>query len=75
MESNYLKGENKMQSRWKSWPMWLSLMSAVWVIINSLGIAEKFGLDESTFNTVVNSIGSVLIVFGIVNNPTTPDKL
>ena len=55
--------------------MWLSLMSAIWVIINSLGIAEKLGLDESTFNTVINSIGSVLIVFGIVNNPTTPDKL
>lgn len=63
-----------MQSRWKSWPMWVSLAGAVWMILSSLGIAEKIGIDEGTFNTVVNSIGSILIVFGIVNNPTTPDK-
>lgn len=63
-----------MQNRWKSWPMWLSLAGAVWMILSSLGISEKLGIDETTFNTVVNSIGSILIVFGIVNNPTTPDK-
>lgn len=54
--------------------MWVSLAGAVWMILSSLGIAEKIGIDEGTFNTVVNSIGSILIVFGIVNNPTTPDK-
>lgn len=64
-----------MQSRWKSWPMWLSIAGAVWVILSSFGVTQKLGIDETAYNTLINAIGSILIVFGIVNNPTTPDKL
>ena len=31
---------------------------------------EKMGIDSTTFDTVVNALGTILIAFGILNNPT-----
>lgn len=58
------------QNRFKSWALWLSVAGALWVIASSFGLPEKWGLAEVTFNNVVNAIGSILIAFGILNNPT-----
>lgn len=61
--------DNK-QNRLSSWALWLSVAGAVWVIAEAFGLSEKFGIDEGTFHTVLNAIGSILIAFGILNNPT-----
>lgn len=58
------------QNRFKSWALWVSFAGAVWVILSTFGIPEKIGLTEDTFNTILDAIGSLLIAFGIVNNPT-----
>ena len=58
------------QPRWKSWAVWLSVLGAVWTILNAFGLTEKWGIPESTFKTVVDAIGVILIGFGILNNPT-----
>jgi len=58
------------QNRFKSWAMWISVIGALWVIASAFGITEKIGITESTFKTVVDAIGTILIGFGIVNNPT-----
>lgn len=58
------------QNRFKSWALWLSLAGALWVIICNTGLAEKIGITEGAFYDIVNAIGSLLVVFGIVNNPT-----
>lgn len=59
-----------MQNRFKSWALWLSVAGALWVIASSFGFSEKIGLTHETWTTVLDAIGSVLIAFGIVNNPT-----
>lgn len=59
-----------MQNRLKSWALWLSVAGAVWVIASSFGLPEKIGLTHETWATVLDAIGSILIAFGIVNNPT-----
>ena len=64
-----------VQPRWRSWAMWVSVIGAVWTILNALGLPEKWGIQESTFKTVVDSIGVILMAFGIVNNPTDPYNL
>lgn len=63
------------QNRFKSWALWVSVAGAVWVILSAFGIPEQIGLTESAFNTVLDAIGSVLIMFGVVNNPTSKTTL
>lgn len=59
-----------VQPRYKSWALWLSVLGAVGVILNTTGVFEKIGLDSTSWDIIINAIGSILIGFGIVNNPT-----
>ena len=58
------------QNRFKSWALWLSVAGAVWVILSAFGLTEKLGITSETWNTVLNAVGSILIAFGVLNNPT-----
>ena len=66
---------HNVQPRWKSWALWLSVIGAVWTIMNALGLPTKWGIEEGTFKTIVDSIGVILIAFGICNDPSNPDAL
>ena len=59
-----------VQPRWKSWAVWVSVIGAVWTILNAFGLPAKWGIEEGTFKTVVDAVGVILIGFGILNNPT-----
>lgn len=63
----------KLKDRLRSWAVWLSVLGAVGVVLNSLGIFEKWGIDSTAWNVCVNALGSILIAFGILNNPTDRD--
>lgn len=56
--------------RFRSWAVWLSILGAVGVVLNSLGVFEKWGIDTPTWGVIVNAVGTVLVGFGILNNPT-----
>jgi hypothetical protein len=45
------------------------VLGALWTIANAFGLPEKWGIQESTFKTVVDAIGVILIGFGILNSP------
>lgn len=62
--------ETTTQPRYKSWAVWVSVFGAIGVILNAFGVFEKFGIDSNEFDIIVNAIGSMLIAFGILNNPT-----
>lgn len=62
------------QNRFRSWALWLSVIGAVWVILSAFGIPQKWGLSEGVFKTVVDAIGTILIGFGILNNPTDKEN-
>lgn len=59
-----------IKERLKSWPVWLSVLGSVGIILNAFGVFEKVGIDCMTFDVVMNAVGSILIAFGILNNPT-----
>ena len=63
------------QNRFRSWALWVSVAGAVWIILAAFGLDKKIGIEESTFKTVLNALGTILIGFGIVNNPTDKDNL
>lgn len=58
------------QSRLKSWALWVSVVGALWTILAAFGITERIGITNETLETVLNAVGTILIGFGIVNNPT-----
>ena len=62
------------QPRLRSWAVWVSILGAVWVILSALGLPEKWGIEESTFKTILDAVGTILIGFGILNNPTDEDN-
>ena len=56
-----------IQPRYKSWAMWLAVLGALGVILNATGVFEQIGIDSQAWDV----IGSILIGFGILNNPTS----
>jgi len=66
---------HNVQPRWKSWALWLSVIGAVWTILNALGLPAKWGIEETTVKTIVDAVGVILIAFGLVNDPSNPDAL
>ena len=69
-ENNKQVIEHVEQPRLRSWALWVSVLGALWTIANALGLTKKIGIEESTFKTIVDAIGVILIGFGILNNPT-----
>lgn len=63
------------QNRFKSWALWVSVAGALWVIASAFGLPEAWGIEETTFRTVLDAVGAILTAFGIVNNPTNKEGL
>ena len=63
----------RIQPRWRSWAVWVSVLGALWTIASALGLPERWGIEEGTFRTILDAVGVILTGFGILNNPTDPD--
>lgn len=59
-----------IKERLKSWAVWVSVLGALGVILNAVGVFEKIGIDSTAWEVIVNAAGTILIGFGILNNPT-----
>ena len=59
-----------IKTRLKSWAVWLSVLGAVGVILNALGRFEAWGITSDSWQNIITAIGSILVGFGILNNPT-----
>lgn len=57
----------KIQSRLKNAGFWVSLLSAVFLILGAFGVE----IAGETADAVINAVCSLLVVFGIVSDPTT----
>lgn len=62
------------QNRFKSWALWVSVAGAIWVILSVFNVPEKIGITNQTFNTILDAVGTILIGFGICNNPTDKEN-
>jgi len=62
------------QNRFRSWALWVSVAGAIWIILSAFGLPQKWGIAEGTFKTVLDAIGTILIGFGICNNPTDKEN-
>lgn len=63
-----------MQSRLKSKVTWVTVTSALLLLLGNLGIFEKIGIEESAIKGVIDFVLFGLVSFGILNNPTDPEN-
>lgn len=66
MQENRLSFAERLRSK----AVWVSVFGALTVLLNAFGLFEKWGIDSVQFDAVTNSVCTVLIAFGILNNPT-----
>lgn len=57
-------------SRLKNYGLWVSILSAIPLILKSFGV----NIIPDDYNTVITTILSILVALGILNNPTTTAK-
>ena len=65
---------NNKQDRLKSKAVWVSVISLILLIFNSFGIFEKIGADETVFKNIFDMLLTVLVGFGVLNNPTDKEN-
>ena len=62
------------QNRFRSWAVWVSIAGALWTILSAFGLPQKWGLTDETATSILNAVGTILIGFGILNNPTDKEN-
>lgn len=60
----------KLKDRIKTYNFWVSLSSAIFLIIKVLGNQVGFKVDESLFSDLITSLCSILVILGIIVPPT-----
>jgi uncharacterized membrane protein len=53
------------QNRFKSYPLWVAIGSLV-----ALVLKDWFGVEIPSYDEFVNSVLGILIMVGVLNNPT-----
>jgi uncharacterized membrane protein len=58
------------QKRYRSKVVWVSVVSLILLILNTAGVFDKIGMSETSVKIIADSILSILVLFGVLNNPT-----
>ena len=58
------------QNRFRSLTAWLTLLPVVILLGDTYGLWNLIGMSQDTFTKVFMGIGSILVAFGVFNNPT-----
>jgi phi LC3 family holin len=69
---NWLKAQVNidLKTRMGNYAFWISLASAVLLVLTQFGVQ----VDNEKIMAIVKSILAVLVILGLVNNPTTVSK-
>lgn len=62
------------QSRWRSPVLWSAIVAQIIAIGQFAGLWVKIGVDTGVIGDVVASVLQLLVLFGILNNPTDMTK-
>lgn len=60
--------------RYKSKTVWTSTLSLVLIILGNLGLYKKIGITQENMKIIVDSGLSILVILGILNDPTKENK-
>lgn len=57
------------KKRFKSYSFWVSLASAILLLVQTVGRPLGLIIDEATYMSIVNSVLGVFVVLGIISHP------
>lgn len=58
------------QTRWKSKVLWASIAAQIIALLQLTGVLKLAGLDAGYAGDVVASVLQLLVLLGVLNNPT-----
>lgn len=58
-----------LKDKLKSYSFWVSLASAILLLVQTIGRPLGLVIDESTYMSIVNSVLGVFVVLGIISHP------
>lgn len=61
---------NSKQSRWKSKVLWAAVAAQVLALLQMTGLLARLGVDAGTAGDVVAAVLQLLVIVGVVNDPT-----
>lgn len=64
-----------MQNRWRSKVLWGAIAAQVVALLAFTGVLKAIGVTEDWVSTVVGGVLQLLVLFGVVNNPTDSTSL
>ena len=59
------------QNRLTSWVTWSAIVAQVLAIFQLSGIFEKIGIDVGLVGDICAGVLQLLVLFGVLNNPTS----
>lgn len=58
------------QNRWKSKVTWAGIAATLLIFFGQVGLYEAVGVTQEWAQTVIDLVLSLLVAFGVLNNPT-----
>ena len=62
------------QNRLKSWVTWSAIVAQIIAILQLSGVFEKIGIATEQVEQVIGCVLQLLVLFGVLNNPTSADS-
>jgi uncharacterized membrane protein len=66
--------KSKSRNRLKSKMVWVSIASLLLPIFGHLGLYKSTGITEDSLKITIDTILSLLVIVGILNNPLDSEK-
>ena len=64
----------KLKQRVKSYGFWVSMASAILLIISALGKKFNFSVDENLYNDLFAGFCAILVLLGVIVPPSSKTK-
>lgn len=61
------------QNRFKSAVLWASVAAQVIALAGFFGLWSKIGVAPAEVEQIVSAVLQLLVMFGVLNNPTNPE--
>lgn len=61
------------QNRWKSKVLWAAIIAQVIAILQLTGAFTALGIDSGLFGDVAAAVLQLLVIIGVVNNPSNSE--
>jgi uncharacterized membrane protein len=65
---------NNIKKRMRSKVLWVSIFSLLSMIAGNMGLYEQFGITEESAKSMIDMLFSIMIGFGVFNNPDDLQK-